>query len=294
MKVRFGADFGSRKWKWLLVVGLAVSWPGSVTTCAHAQASAIPSAQQPPEAPGENRGRKLMDYMVAALGGDAWTGRKDWSESGKGATFYKGQANPYVVEFEEYYRAQPFGERVVIVSKMGVFIPTSKRDIAEVWTEDNGYEITYRGKKELPKEDVAEYKLRRKHALDVVVRDWLKESGVLVTYEGTDMVDRRLADKVSVLTASNDAVVLELDETTHLPLSLTFESRNPTYHDLDTYVEQFDDYHPIQGIMTPLTITRLKNGDMVSQRFLTKVTYNNNLAADLFNPDRPLEKKAGK
>jgi hypothetical protein len=282
-------------WNWrfaLAATGLALS----LTSVAHlhAQASAIPSAQKAPEAPGENRGRKLLDQMVQALGGDAWLNRKDWIAVGKAATFYKGSANPYVTEFERYYRMEPYGERVVIVSKMGIFIPTTKRDIAEVWTLDDGYEITFRGKKELPKDDVADYKLRRAHMLEVVVKDWLKQPDVLITYEGTDMVGRRLADKVSILTANNDGVVLELDETTHLPLSRSFQSRNPTFHDLDTDLEQYDDYHPVQGIMTPLTITRLKNGDMVSQRFLTKVTYNVNLDQDLFNPERPLAEKIGK
>ena len=274
----------------LLVV--AVTMMGSFR--AHGQASAIPSAQAPPEAPGENRGLKLLNQMVTALGGDAWLNRADWIEVGKGATFYKGSANPFVSEFERYYRAQPYGERVILLSKMGIFIPTTKRDIAEVWTGDNGYEVTFRGKKELPKIDVDEYKLRRAHTLDVVVKDWIKQPGVVITYDGTSMVGRRLADKITVLAATNDAVTIELDETSHLPLSRTFQSRNPLYRDFDEYVDQYDDYHPMQGIMTPLTITRLKNGDMVSQRFLTKVTYNTSLPADLFDPDRPLAKSAKK
>ncbi|AEU34720.1 hypothetical protein [Granulicella mallensis] len=273
-------------------IAIALLMLGSLPMQAYAQASAIPSAQPVPETQGENRGRKLLDQMVTALGGEAWLNRVDWITYGKGATFYKGQANPYVSEFEEYTRAQPFGDRVVIVSKMGVFIPTSKRDIAEVWTLDNGYEITFRGKKELPKDDVEDFQRRRRHKLDVVVKDWLHQPDVLVTYEGTSMVGRRLADKVSVLTASNDAVTIDLDESTHLPLSRTFEWRNATYRDHDVDEEQYDGYQPVQGIMTPLIITRLHNGDMVTQRFLTKVVYNSKLSADLFDPDRPLEKKA--
>ena len=165
----------------LLVV--AVTMMGSFR--AHGQASAIPSAQAPPEAPGENRGLKLLNQMVTALGGDAWLNRADWIEVGKGATFYKGSANPFVSEFERYYRAQPYGERIILLSKMGIFIPTTKRDVAEVWTGDNGYEVTFRGKKELPKIDVDEYRLRRAHTLDVVVKDWIKQPGVVITYDGT-------------------------------------------------------------------------------------------------------------
>ena len=36
------------------------------------------------------------------------------------------------------------------------------------------------------------------------------------------MVERRLADRVSVLTANNDAVTLDLDAATHLPIQRTF------------------------------------------------------------------------
>ena len=263
---------------------------------ARGQASALPSAQAGPEAQptaaGEvTQGRKLLDQMVAALGGDAWTQREDWIFYGRSATFYKGQPHEEVPAFEEYYRAKPFAERVVVITHFGPIIATDHRDIAEVWTPDAGYEVTYKGKNPLPEKDVTEYERRQRHSLEVVVNEWLKQPGVLVTYEGTNMVERRLADQVSVLTASNDAVTLELDEASHLPLSLSYQWRDPVYQDLNTDVEQFDDYHAVQGIMTPYSITRLHNGEMVSQRFFTKVVYNTKLAPDLFDPDRKLEKK---
>ena len=95
---------------------------------------------------------------------------------------------------------------------------------------------------------------------------------------------RRLADRVTVLTADNDAVTLELDATTHLPLRRTFRWRNPQFNDYDEESETYDDYHTIQGLPTPLTITRYHNGDMSNQRFLTKVVYNLPLDPSLFDP----------
>lgn len=272
----------------------------AVPQSAEAQASAIPSAQSAPADGTSNRGRQLLDTMVAALGGEKWRQRDDWTETGQGSTFYKGQPNPYVYRFEEYYHAQPFGERVVIVSKnanaitalIGVPIGKEKRDIATVWTADNGYEVTFKGKKELPRDLVAEYQRRRRHTLDVLVNDWLQRPGTLVTYEGENMYGRRIAEKVTVLTADDDSVTLLLDSGTHLPISSSFQSRNATYKDIDTDEEQYDNYQPQDGILTPLTVTRLHNGDMVSQRYLTRVVYNTKLSPDLFNPDRSLQKKA--
>jgi hypothetical protein len=112
-----------------------------------------------------------------------------------------------------------------------------------------------------------------------------------VTFEGSSMDDRHLVDKVSILTADNDGITLALDQETHLPRSRTFQWRDAVYKDLDTDVERYDNWQPEQGIMTALTITRYRNGDMVSQRFLSKVQYGLQFAPDLFDPDRPLNKK---
>lgn len=278
------------KGRWLRVACVA-----AVLCCGagrlQAQASALPSAQAPAVADETAKGRKLIDQMIAALGGEAWMTRDTERLEGRTGTFYKGAPNPYQTQFEEYVRLKPFGERVVIVSKQGVFIPTTKRDVAEIWTGDNGYEVSYHGRKELPKIDVEDSVRRRKHSLDVVVMDWLNRPGTLVAYEGSDMDDRKLVDRVSVITSDNDAVTLGLDQDTHLPLSRTFQYRNETYKDFDTDLERYDDWQRIEGVMTPLTITRYHNGDMVNQRFLTKVEYHVPLAPDLFDPDRPLKDK---
>jgi hypothetical protein len=264
---------------------------------ARAQASAIPSAQSAPlGTSSEAKGRVLLDQMMAALGGDAWRNRSTWVLYGQTSHFYKGAPDPYVSGFEEYYRAQPFAERVVVIAHGGALTALGLpghdiRDVGSVWTPENGYEVTYKGKKELPKEDVAEFQRLRRHSLDTVVLDWLKHPGVAVDYGGTAMVERRLADQVTLTTADNDTVVLKLDESTHLPLSLSFKYRNETYKDYDNETVEYENYQPFQGVMTPLTVTRYKNGELVAQRFITKAEYNVALPAELFNPDNAVVPK---
>jgi hypothetical protein len=279
-----------------LKLGLLIALAAFAAPHVHAQASAIPSAEPAPDSSGDAHGRKLLSEMVTALGGDAWLNRRDWIIDGSVATFYKGAPHDETPKFEEYYRAQPFAERVVFVAHYGnlaVFgLPVSDhRDLAVVWTPDGGYEVTYKGKTPVLPKEAEEFQRRRQHSLDVLVTDWLKQPGVIVSYEGSGLVGRRLADKVSVLTATNDGIELALDESSHLPLSLTFQYRDPLYKDTNTDVEQYDDYHLIQGIQTPYTVTRLHNGDMVLQRFVTKVRYNTQLDPELFDPDKLLTKK---
>jgi hypothetical protein len=284
-----------RNTRWLamgVALGLAGMVLGGGRVRARAQASALPSVRIGEAGKNEaGRGRRLLDAMVVALGGEAWLDRQTWIFEGRTATFYKGQPDEGAPQFEEYYRVHPLGERVVMISHFGAIVATDHRDVAEVWTSENGYEITYKGTRPLPAAEVAEYQRWRRHSLEVVVEEWLKQPGVVVTDEGSKMVERHLADEVSVLSATNDAVTVELDQSTHLPLSVSFQSRDPLYKDWNTEVEEFADYHSIQGIMTPYSIMTTHNGDRTRERFLTRAVYNVKLAAELFDPSRKLETK---
>src|SRR5437899_819585 len=186
-----------------------------------AQAGDIPTAapNRPAGSP-EQLGKQLLDQMVEALGGQAWLDRKDMQVSGRTAAFYRGQPNGMVIEYTGWRRfpdaTQKGAERIGFLSDKSMILPGKKIDIVQIWTDDNGYEVTYKGRTTLPKEQVEDYIRRRAHSIESVVRVWLKAPGVMVIAEGTTMVERRMADKVTVLSANNDAVTIELDATTHL------------------------------------------------------------------------------
>jgi hypothetical protein len=262
-----------------------------------AQASDIPNATaaQPTPQTQEQRGHQLMDEMVTALGGDAWLNRKDMQFHGHMAAFFQGRPNGMVVEFDAWQQFpganQPEAERIGFLTDKSMLFPGKKIDVVQIWTGGEGYEVTFKGKTTLPKDQVEDYYRRQAHSIEDVVRTWLKAPGVMVLYDGTSMVERRMADKVTILSANNDAVTIDLDATTHLPLRRTFEWRNTTFKDHDEDVEEYDDYHTFQGLPTALTITRYHNGDMSNQRFLTGVQYNTGLPHELFNPDHLLKKK---
>jgi len=273
----------------LLVLALSLAAPRL-----DAQASDLPSAA-PVAASGQSateRGRQLLDQMVAALGGKAWLDRSDVQVEGRSSAFFHGEPNPYITEFHELHRfTQPEADRIGFLTDRSMIFPGKKIDVVQIWTADQGTEITYKGATSLPKDQVEDYYRRRAHSIENVVRNWLSAPGGMIVCEGTVMVDRHLADRVSVLTANNDAVTFDLDAATHLPLRRTFQWRNEQFKDHDEDSEGYDDYHTIQSLPTPLTITRYHNGEMVSQHFLTRVVYNVPLTADLFDPTVLLKKK---
>jgi hypothetical protein len=264
---------------------------------ARAQAADIPSAAPPAPAGGtsEERGRNLLNEMVTALGGDGWFNRTTMQTEGRTATFFQGRPNPGVDYANDARRFAGSGQtdalRQNFLGDRGMILPGKVTDVTHIWFDGHGYEITYKGKTELPKEQVEAFYRNRKHSVEEVIHSWIHAPGVMILYEGTGLVERRMADKVTVLSADNDAVTLELDATTHLPLRRTYQWRNPQFKDFDEEVETFDDYHTFQGLPTALTLTLYHNGDMTSQRYITKVVYNAPLSADVFNPDLPYSKK---
>jgi len=275
----------------VLILGFASSRP------MWSQASEIPSAGQviPNGETPEQHGRKLLNEMLEALGGDAWLHRHNMRELGHIGRFFHGTPTGIVIDFtstRQFATADRFEAlRIGFITDKSILFPGKKIDVVQIWTAGKGYEVTYKGRAELPKEQVDDFYRRQNHSLEAVENTWLKAPGVEVVYEGTTMVERRLAEKVSVLSDNNDAVTIELDATSHLPLRRTFQWRNETFKDFDEDAEEYADYHTIQGLPTALSITRYHNGDMASQTFLLKVEYDVDAAPDLFNPDVLLKKK---
>jgi hypothetical protein len=87
------------------------------------------------------------------------------------------------------------------------------------------------------------------------------------------------------MTASNQSVILYIDGSTHLPVKKTYSWRDPTDKQRNIEDEVYDNYRPVQGVMTPYSVTRFYNGDMSNQRFLNAVSYNKGLSDTLFAAD---------
>ena len=241
---------------------------------AHAQ------GQDPDVKANSEKARAALNAMVQALGGDAWLDLKDSTLIGRTSGFYQGKPTGDITDFWDM-RKYPDEERVEL---------TKKHDWIVIYNGRSGWEVTYQGKKELPKTEVDDALRRRDHSIEVAVRVWLKDPRTVLIFDGQTMVERHLADQVTLLSADNDNITIQMDAQDHLPLRRSFEWRDPLYKDKNVDADEYDDYHPINNIPTPFTVTRFHNGDMTNQRFLYKGNYNTGLADSLFDPDVAVHK----
>lgn len=233
------------------------------------------AAQQDDSAQNAKQARSALDAMVKALGGDAWLNMQNREYQGRSAGFYHGKPSGATVEYWDIF-SPPDKERIEF---------TKHRDVVQIYTGPDGFEVIYSGKKPLPKEQMEDYLRRRDHSIETVIKTWLKDPNTILIFEGQHLSESHLADQVTLISAQNDAVTILMDSQTHLPLKRTFQWRDPIYKDKDEDAEEYDNYRPVDGFQTPFNITRFKNGDMTNQKFLFKAIYNQTLPADEFSPD---------
>ena len=217
----------------------------------------------------------VLDAMVQALGGQAWLEIKNRTEHGHVAGFFHGQPDVGTTEILEFH-CWPDKDRIDV---------TKHRDYLQFFVGRQGWEVTYRGKKAIPQEQLDDYLRRRDHSIETAVKVWLKDPKTILVYEGQHLAERHLADQVTLISAENEAITILVDVQTHLPLRRSFQWRDPEYHDKNTDAEEYDDYHDLGGFPTALRVSRMKNDDMIRQFYVDSVKYNQDLGSDFFSVD---------
>lgn len=227
------------------------------------------------EAQNARKAHAALDAMVKALGGPAWLDLKNEMQHGHVAAFFHGQPDLGTTELWQFH-AWPDRDRTEV---------TKHRDVVEFFIGREGWEVTYRGKKPIPQKDVDDFLRRRDHSIETAVKVWLKDPKTILVYEGQHMVERHQAEQVTLISAQNESITIQMDMQTHLPLRRSFEWRDPEFKDKNVDAEEYDDYHVVDGLPAPYSITRFENDEMVRQYYVDRVEYNRQLPDDFWNVD---------
>ncbi len=215
---------------------------------------------------GEARARQLLQQMADAIGGPRRMQRNDYRLQGRTSSFFKNQptgSTEYVL-YHHPLAGSTYEDRVEL---------TKKRSIVQIWTPIEGFEVTYKGRTDLPLADREAYFRRTQYSLDALLATWVGDPDALIIDNGQSLVSRRQAESVTIINKNNESVTVDIEASSNLPIRRIFKVRNPTYKDFDEDVEEYSDWHTESGIPVPFATTRYLNGDMVSQRFVTKIEF---------------------
>ena len=252
--------------------------------------TASQSAATSPTSPGDQenarKARALLDQAIQALGGPAFLNIHDMQEEGRTYSFHHGQPTSNGVLFWRFLE-YPNKERIEI---------TKQRDVAYIYTVDKGYEVTYKGPHPIETKDLEDYLRRRRFSLDTLLREWTKDPGIALFYDGNALAGNLPAQQITMINAKNEAVSLFFDIETHLPIKKSYTWRDPVDKERNVEEEIYDNYRQVQGVMTAYGFTRYFNGDMQTQRFVNSARYNEGLNESMFDPNSHYDpnKPAGK
>jgi len=221
------------------------------------------------------KARALVDQGIQALGGQTYLTIRDREQQGRTYGFHLGRPNGSGAVFWSFSEF-PDKERVEL---------TKERDVAELYIGKKGYELTYKGARPIEQKDLDDYMRRRQFSLDLVLRTWVNDPGVIFLYEGNTIAAQHPALQVTLINSKNEAVTLCFDADTHLPVKKSFEWRDPVDKQKNLEEEVYENYRAVSGIMAPYNVTRYYNGDMASQRFLNSVSINQGLDQSMFDPN---------
>ena len=228
------------------------------------------------------KARQIIQQGIQALGGQAYLTWRTQTSQGRSYSFHHGEANSLGTLFWRF-KQYPDKDRLEL---------TKKRDVFEIFNGDKGYEVTFRGVRNLEQKDELQPYMRRRHySLDAVLREWINQPGAAFFYEGQKVAAQKQTEQVTVMNAKNEAVTMNFDLNTHLPVQKSFSWRDPADQERNVEGEIYDNYRNVQGIITPFDVTRTYNGEMAFQSFVTAAAYNEDLKPELFDAQATANRK---
>ncbi len=231
----------------------------------------------------QDKGKKVLDQCIEALGGDRFLSMKNRVEAGMVFSFYRDDINGLerATIYTEYIDAPLNGK--LSVRERESFGKKKEEDGAVLFTEREGYDISYRGARPLSNERFDRFTDSTLHDFFYILRQRLKEPGLLVEYQGADLWETRPVDIINITDSQNRVTTVYIDRFNHLPIRQLFRRRNAVTGDMNEEVTLFSKYRDVgNGVQWPYAIQRNRDGEKVYQMFATDVRINQNLADSLF------------
>jgi hypothetical protein len=233
----------------------------------------------------QERGKRLVDETLAALGGDRFLAVQDRTESGRAYSFYHEKLSGLSLAtiYTRYVqRPDPPVPGTLSVRERQSF-GRKENSGAVLFTGDNGYQISFRGARPVPPETLLRYQDSMLHNIFYILRQRLGEPGLAFDYQAADRIDNRIVDVVDISDADNRSVRVYLDRITRLPVRQLYVRRDPKTRDRFEEVTIFAKYRDVGGgVQWPYDIQRFRNDEKIFEIYSDTVQINQGLSQSLF------------
>ena len=233
------------------------------------------TAQNPdtmmPEA-SATKAKQILAQMLDAMGGAAYINVRGSQCSGRLSHFGHNNDLTSYLEFKDYWRF-PDKNRIDY---------GKKGNIIDLFSGKEGWTMDHDGVAEEPADKVDEFQERMLKDPEHLLRYRLKEQGLVYRYGGADLIDLKPVDWIELVDRDERTYRIAVQRENHLMVRFTVVTQDSTSRERTEEVTSYSNYHPLDGIQTPLQVTRTRNDRRILQAFYDTCSYNPNLPADFF------------
>lgn len=277
----------------VLTVGLLLAAPGLLIAAAFQQNPDTMDLDQ-----NKAKARQVLKQAVQALGGDLYRDQKTSDCEGRVAQFDRngGTLGYSMMRSYWYYPDKNRTEYVVKTTKGGLFavlwgnLPVKGGEFIQLIDGDKGWTMDKNGVNDVDASAISDFQAALQRSIRNLLLHRADEPGVFLHYAGIGISDMREVEWVDFSDDQDRTVRMAIDRMTHLPLRTIATTPNEDQHEKDEDVTIYSNYRELEGIQTPMQISREHNGRRTHQIFFNSCTNAPNLPADFFT-EQSLQKK---
>jgi len=228
----------------------------------------------------QEKGRKVVDEALEALGGERYRSMQDRVEAGRAYSFYRERLSGLSLAkiYTRYLTPTP---GMLSVRERQAF---GKDEYSAVlFTERDAWEVTFRGARPLPDPMRDRYRDSTLRNILYILHQRLGEPGLIFESKGTEVLDNQPVEIVDITDSDNRPVTVYFHKSTKVPVRQVFFRRDPLTKDRIEEVTLFSKYRDVGGgVQWPFNIMRQRNGEKIYEIFSESVTINQGLTDALF------------
>jgi hypothetical protein len=259
-------------------------------------ASGMPAGAQPGQElmPDQSaaKAKAVLRQVIATLGGSAYLNVRDSDCEGRVAQFGSSGDLMGFTSFRDLWLL-PSKERIEYLSKgehtvLAFLLGADGLSISHggvlitVFDGDQGWILDKSGVIDQPGDVTKNFAEQVKSGMNVMLRSRINEDGVEFRDTGTDIVDLKEVEWIEFSDRDHRALRMAVEKSTHLPLRWVVEKRDPDTRERTEIATSYTQFISLDGVLTPLSITRTQNGRRVTQTYLSSCKYNSNISPQLF------------
>jgi hypothetical protein len=223
----------------------------------------------------QERGKRVINECLEALGGDRYLKMENREEAGRAYSFYRDQLTGLSIAkiYTRYYPVQDAAHELAVRERENF---GKKEDFGVLFTEKEAWDITFRGARPLATDRFVRYKETTLRDIFYILRTRFHEPGLIFESRGADVIENAPVEIVDITDADNRTTTVYFHQITKLPVRQVVYRRNEVTKDRDEEITRYSKYRDAGGgVQWPFAIERDRNGEKIYEIFSESVKVDN-------------------